>query len=260
MHAINKIAIVVSVIIANCLVTATSSAQPSSAPSASPDAIFTEANAAYEQGEFSKAQSLYEQIVAAKQFSPDLFYNLGNTYARLDQPGLALLNYQRALALHPHHAEAALNASYLRSSLPEIPATSSPAAQFFSHFSANDYALLATLGLWTLATTAAIALLTRLTPLLASIALLSALTFALGLAGFFTQRPLDPNSSSAMSIVPEARAHFAPASSSPVVAPIPPGTPLTILTEKNDWLYVRLPDQRLGWMPKNSTQKLIPQN
>ncbi len=240
------------------LATLASAADTPTPPSTSPDALFAEANAAYEEGKFEQASKLYSSIIASGSYSPDLFYNLGNSLARLDQPGAALLNYQRALALSPHHAEAAFNASYLRSKLPEIPVTSSPAARFFGHFSASEYALMASVGFWVMASAATIALLGRLTPPVLAVGLLSALTLALGITGFLVQRPLDPSPNSAMCTASSARAHFAPATSSPVVAPIPPGTPLEILSEKNDWLYVRLPDRRLGWMPSSDVETLIP--
>lgn len=223
------------------------------------DALFAKANDAYSRGEYAEARALYERIAASGNYSPDLFYNLGNAFAKLGQSGHALLNYQRSLALDPHHPEAAHNAEFLRSQLPEIPATPGFLQRFFGHFSANDFALLLSAALWTLAACAAIGLFTRWSPPMVAVATLAILTAGLAALGFLTMRTLDPDAASAMCTAPDARAHFAPAASSQTVAPVPPGTPLRILATDRDWCYVRLPDNRLGWMLADSLARILPE-
>lgn len=70
---------------------------------------FEEANAAYLAGDFTLAARRYEDLVAEGTRDAAVFYNLGNTYYRLDQLGLAIANYERALRLNPGHREAADN-------------------------------------------------------------------------------------------------------------------------------------------------------
>lgn len=63
--------------------------------------IFSQANAAYEAGDFQSAAQGYEQLAAAGVVSPELFFNLANAHYRQGRIGLAILNYERALRLTP---------------------------------------------------------------------------------------------------------------------------------------------------------------
>lgn len=64
--------------------------------------VFTDANQAYQEGNYRMAADGYESILkSGNVFSKELFFNLGNAYFRLNQIGLSLLNYERALRLDP---------------------------------------------------------------------------------------------------------------------------------------------------------------
>src|ERR1700692_3209546 len=55
------------------------------------------------------------------QYSADGLYNLGNSYARAGQPGLAVLNYERAALLAPGDSDINANLEYVRTSA-HVPA------------------------------------------------------------------------------------------------------------------------------------------
>lgn len=63
------------------------------------------ANAAYARNDFEKAAKLYEEVLASGVEAPEVYYNLGNTYYRLNKPGLSILNYERARKLAPNDAD-----------------------------------------------------------------------------------------------------------------------------------------------------------
>jgi tetratricopeptide (TPR) repeat protein len=67
--------------------------------------IFKEATNAYQQGNYLLAIDKYESILSASVFSKELYYNLGNSYYRINQTGKAVLNYERALRLDPSDKE-----------------------------------------------------------------------------------------------------------------------------------------------------------
>jgi len=73
---------------------------------ASPDELFAQGNAAYEAGHFEDAVTAYERILAYGVEDARVHYNLGNSYFRLNRPGPAILNYERALRLDPADREA----------------------------------------------------------------------------------------------------------------------------------------------------------
>lgn len=72
-----------------------------------------EANRLYAEKEYRAAVALYENILANEGFSAELHYNLGNAYYRINEIGLAILNYERALRLKPMYADARHNLEFV---------------------------------------------------------------------------------------------------------------------------------------------------
>jgi tetratricopeptide (TPR) repeat protein len=64
-------------------------------------ADFEKANKAYMAGFYGNAITIYEEILATGQASPELYYNLGNAYFKNEESSKAILNYERALKLDP---------------------------------------------------------------------------------------------------------------------------------------------------------------
>lgn len=78
------------------------------------EALYDQANDAYQAGEYKAAQALYDSIMNLGQVSADLYYNLGNTHYRQGHTGLSVLNYERALAIDPGHDDAQFNLKLAR--------------------------------------------------------------------------------------------------------------------------------------------------
>lgn len=76
---------------------------------------FQEANGAYSHNDFSTAISIYETLIAENGYSPGVLYNLANSYAQIGSPGLAILNYERALRLAPGNSDITANLEKVRS-------------------------------------------------------------------------------------------------------------------------------------------------
>lgn len=84
-----------------------------SAESAKHEALFDDANSAYEAGEYHRALELYERITEEGAWSGAVLYNLGNAYARSGSPDKALLSYRRASFFMPRDADLRANRSFL---------------------------------------------------------------------------------------------------------------------------------------------------
>jgi tetratricopeptide (TPR) repeat protein len=79
------------------------------------DLLWKNANRCYQQKEYDSAAYYYEQIAAGNPETPEVYYNLGNAYYKLNQIGPAVLNYERTLRLNPAHKEAEDNLSLAQS-------------------------------------------------------------------------------------------------------------------------------------------------
>ncbi len=70
---------------------------------------FDQANKLYQDKQFAEAAEQYEQLVAEGTENGHLYYNLGNTYYRLGQYGLAIQNYLKAKHHLPRDEEVESN-------------------------------------------------------------------------------------------------------------------------------------------------------
>ena len=68
-----------------------------------------QADSAYTNNDFVKAAELYESILENQGESADIYYNLGNSYYKMDNIAKAILNYERALLLNPGDSDIRFN-------------------------------------------------------------------------------------------------------------------------------------------------------
>ena len=109
---------------------------------------FDRANQQYDQGSFEEARKLFEALVNARNFSSNLFYNLGNAAYRLEDKGAAMLAHERALALEPAHPEALSNLEFLRNQTGAKIARPSWIEHLFLPFDVSSYAWIAAAAAW----------------------------------------------------------------------------------------------------------------
>lgn len=93
---------------------------------ASPHDNWQKGNACYAQKKYDSAAIYFEQIAASKPADATVFYNLGNTYYRLNKIGLSVLNYERALKRKPDYKEAKENLLLAQSRIPGGPQQAPP--------------------------------------------------------------------------------------------------------------------------------------
>ena len=79
-----------------------------------PATIVVEANSNYAKGEFAKAAKQYNAAIDAGVINGHIYYNLANTYYRLENYGRAIVNYRRAQRLLPQDPDIKANLSLAR--------------------------------------------------------------------------------------------------------------------------------------------------
>lgn len=89
--------------------------------------LFDEATTAYNAGEYEKAADNYLKILHNGQHSSELYFNLGNTYYKLNQIAPSIYYYEKALLLKPNDAEITNNLGYAQKmtldAIEEVPET-----------------------------------------------------------------------------------------------------------------------------------------
>jgi hypothetical protein len=76
--------------------------------------LWKNAASAYDQGNYQMAIDNYSKLLERGFVSPDLYYNLGNSYFKSHELGQAIWSYRRALALDPGFKQAKSNLAYVR--------------------------------------------------------------------------------------------------------------------------------------------------
>ena len=73
---------------------------------------FDRGNALYQKGRYQEAIAEYESVLATKNHSAGLYFNLGNCYYKLNEVAPAIYNYEKALVLNPDDSETRNNLEF----------------------------------------------------------------------------------------------------------------------------------------------------
>lgn len=84
---------------------------------ANPMTAAQQAATAYDNDNFQQAANIYTMIAQTEGTSAELFYNMGNTQYRLGNMGLAILYYEKSLALDPSFEDARTNLDFINERL-----------------------------------------------------------------------------------------------------------------------------------------------
>lgn len=216
---------------------------------------FDEGNKHYEAGEFEQALARYDEAVAARVWTPNLFHNLANTAYRLKQPGPAILNYERALALEPAHPEARRNLELVRSQTGAKVFQARWWEQLFPSWRADIYAIAAAVSAWLFVFALAFLWLrrTRSRLLWWGFATLGLLVAAYSGAALWIDWQRNN-----LGVVTRSGtvARFAPADRAEVAQNLPEGSQVRVLSERGAWVYCALPGKELGWIPAQSLERV----
>jgi tetratricopeptide (TPR) repeat protein len=218
---------------------------------------FDAANQAYEQGKFAEAKGAYERVIASGAGNANAFYNLGNAEFRLGEPGRAILDYERALALNPRHPEAQANLKLVRD---QNGARLLPLAwydELAAYFSPKVWILLAAVAGWVVLFSIVLLVTSRRAENAGkwTICLLSAAVGAVAAVALWS---VARDQTVAIVTANQTDARLAPAESAGIAAALPAGSQVRVLSERGDWVYCELPASGRGWIPNNQVERVRP--
>ncbi|MEP6602696.1 MAG: tetratricopeptide repeat protein [Spartobacteria bacterium] len=216
---------------------------------------FAKANQEYAAGQFKEAIADYETLVQKKEWSANLFYDLGNAYFRAQDFGKAILNYERALALDRHHAEAQANLRVARDQARALRLQQSQVERYVRAGSPNQYAIAAAAMFWIgIFIGASLLFGQRRSTSAITLSILSLSIFiALGVAIYAME---NGSGGRGVAIVTKANvtARVATADTSSSVLAVPAGSEIKVLSERGEWVYAALPNNLRGWIPANNAE------
>jgi tetratricopeptide (TPR) repeat protein len=215
------------------------------------------ANNDYANGKFEQAKVEYLHLIQQHQYSPELFYNLGNAWFRLGDFGRAILNYRRALLLDPNFPEAHAN---LRTSLKLVGSNTTPTTREKLELYADYVPVAISVAIWIAIFFFALRLLIhKPAPDFVWMAGVAAIILALSGIGLFIwvgKGAKDPE----RGIVVEAAADlkYGPAVSARPIESLRVGDPVKLISKRGEWTFCEAATGTVGWIPTQKIESLVP--
>jgi len=223
---------------------------------------FAQGNTLYAEGDYRAAASAYEALLKTGFQSRAVYYNLGNAYLQLDDPGRAVLCYRRALLIAPRDADTLHNLNYAESQLAYQSSASVDTwmhallAWTWSRITLNELLVLTMILYWIAAGVGVVRLSSRrrrvtvaLWALIALLCLAAALTYG--------KWHRDYGSGAAI-VVAEADMLSGPGPSFDVLARLRSGAEVRILQTQGQYCEVRTDAGGRGWMLKQHLELIGP--
>jgi tetratricopeptide (TPR) repeat protein len=227
--------------------------------------LFDEATAAYNSGEYEKAIGFYTDILDDGEHSAAVYYNLGNSYYKLNKIAESIYFYEKALLLSPNDEEVKTNLSYAQNmtidAIDTMPETglsklykSVTGKLTFDQWAYLAIALMIIFVLLYIlfyyANSSTLKRWSFIGSILALFICIIAIVFA------FIQRSDFKDLQPAIIFAEESSIKSEPNASSQQVFVIHAGTKVNVLDQLDEWNKIKLADGKTGWIQKNELKLL----
>ncbi|MCW5554157.1 MAG: tetratricopeptide repeat protein [Verrucomicrobiae bacterium] len=224
---------------------------PGSLLAVAPDATttFDAANRLYEQGHFKEAAVAYEQMLAAGQTSPAVYFNLGNALFKSGQIGRAIALYRELEQRTPRDPDLRANLQFARHQVQGPTLRARFWERALAQLSLDEWTRFSAVLLWL---TFALLTVQQLRPNwkrpLRSWTLLAGVALLLLLACLTLAWRGQTQNEIAIVVANEASLRASPFEESQSVFIANDGAELRVLDQKDDWLQVTDGNRRIGWI------------
>lgn len=221
------------------------------------DELFSKANDFYKNGQYTKAAQLYLIIEKSGLESDDLYFNLGNSYYKLNKVAPSIYYYEKALKINPMHEDASNNLAFAKRMtidvIEDLPKT------FFQRFSSNVIQKL-TYNTWAIlgVTASFLAALLFLLYYFSSspkrkifyfnITIFAVFVMTVSVIFAYSNYETTQKNRSAIIFASKSEIKNAPSLNSEPVFELHEGTKVTILDELSNWKKIKLADGKIGWV------------
>jgi hypothetical protein len=229
-----------------CLVRAASAAENPSA--------FDQANQAFAEGKPAEAARRFERLTTTQGYSAPVLFNLANAQLKAGEPGMAILNYERARWLAPRDPDIAANLR-LAQEHTQAPLAAGWPLRFADWFTVNAWAVLGAGSLLVLAATLPLALLLQRQRPVLRLARIVAVATLLGSLAAIAARWGELNR--AVVVAKEAPARIAPVTVGSALFTLQEGTMVSIVKSHGPFALVSARNGQRGWVNRNIIEPVI---
>ena len=226
---------------------------------------FDKATTLYQKGDYTQAAAVYSLILKSGKESSALYYNLGNTYYKLNNVPESIYYYEKALQLDPENTDAKNNLIFANQmkvdAITPLPKTwvRQLSDGIVGLFSAHTWAVLSIIGVFAFVLSFLLYYFVERTALKRTFfsLMLVFLFFAVGsytLAHFCHKQVSQTQYAilfdKTVRVFSDANAY------SSEVMQLHEGTKVEIIEDAKDWVKIRLVNGKTGWTKVNSLRKL----
>jgi tetratricopeptide (TPR) repeat protein len=227
--------------------------------------IIAKANKAYTDGLFTNAADLYKQVLASGNESWELYYNLGNSYYKMNDFASAILYYEKAKKLNPGNEDINFN---LKVTNNKIADKIEPLPELFYKRWYRNLVELFPVDIW-----ARITILTFILSLLFALFYVMSQRVYLRKIGFWTgilffilslvsahlsyqNYTTLQNNTEAIIFAPTVTIKSSPDEKSIDLFVLHEGTKVNILDNIGNWYEIQIMNGSVGWLPVSSVEKI----
>jgi len=223
------------------------------------------ANKAYSAGSYTVAVDLYQKVVDAGYISPELFYNMGNSYFKMNDYARAILWYERAKRLDPGSEDINFNLNVANT---KISDKIEPLPELFYKRWYNGLVHVFSIDTWAgMFVCMFIAGLLSLILYLASrVLILRKIGFWIALVLFFLSfitlvfawsgYSFTKSTSEGIVFAPTITVKSSPDEKSTDLFVLHEGTKVRLLDNISGWYEIRIANGSVGWLPNSSLEKI----
>ncbi|MBX3043366.1 MAG: hypothetical protein KIT33_05620 [Candidatus Kapabacteria bacterium] len=228
-----------------------------------PDDDFKKANDFFNQGSFLEAAELYNQLIEEGYRESEVYYNLANTYFRLEKIPLSILNYERARKLNPGDEDINFN---LKLANLRIVDKFEPVPKLFliewyevivRFFYSGVWGTISVISSWVFFTSLLILFFSNLPSFRKYLSLITIISFfSIFISVYFGYEAYHFENSKVEAIIfnPSVYVKSAPDPSSTDLFILHEGTKVYIRESIDSWLQIRVENGDIGWIQKNEIE------
>ncbi|WP_010522961.1 tetratricopeptide repeat protein [Aquimarina agarivorans] len=229
------------------------------------DIVFSQANEAYNKGDYNKSVELYKSIEKTGNASVNLYFNLANSYYKLQKIAPSIYYYEKALQLAPGNKEVLANYTFAKNmridKIDPLPKgfLSRLYTKLVSMFKVDTWAWLSVVFIFLFAV--CFVVFYRAVSSQQRKVFFAGWTFSIVLSAFcvlvaFLTVTNKKNNRYAIIFAKEIKIQSEPNSRSEKLYTLHEGTKVKLLEAVDDWRKVKLSDGKVGWLPQKEVKAL----
>lgn len=210
---------------------------------------------------FERAYLLFQKAAGGDRPNAALLTNQGNAALQANRIGPAIVAYRRAVACDPGYRRAQANLAYARSTLP-IWAMRNDTPRlldslFFWHRAQPSTVHLCAAGAFLLAALLMAGGIRMGQPILRNLAIIPTLLWLLLIGSTWAAASLGRPPEAVVTVDEViARSADSVTAAPRLSTPLPSGTELVVIEDRDDWLYARIGNNQSAWLPASSVARV----